>query len=81
VDDWQYGDILRRAITKNPVTYQYVMYVQSAASYSSRRDHFVGLQLTEAPPLSIGQWINPPPIGALRKGLKRGLFERDPDDQ
>jgi hypothetical protein len=82
--DWKYGDVVRRAMTKNPAFYQRVMYVGPGRLAPSRRQsvlHFIGIQLSEPPPLASGTWANPPPIGAIRPSLRRDLFEREPDDE
>ncbi len=79
MDKWKYGDVVRRAITMNPTVYQRVMYV-GPAPVGMRMRFFVGVQLTEPPAPAVGQWVNPPPVGAIRKRLRIDLFELDPDD-
>jgi hypothetical protein len=74
-ENWKYGDILRRAVTMNPIQYQKVMYVRP--SRKAPRTHFVGVQLTEPPAPAAGTWVNPPPVGAVRTILRLSLFEPD----
>ena len=76
-EEWTYGTILRRAVTKNPLQFQYVMFIGPAKGlYSTRHTCFEGVLLSELPPPAVGEWVTEPRPGDLRKRLRRDLFER-----